>query len=78
MSGKLAAELRAIRARSGKSAEELSRALGINRHAVGRVERGARDIKVTEFVQWCLVCGVRPGDILDELYREYTCERHID
>lgn len=61
------AQLRKVRAQKGFSQDDLSRATDVHSTAIGRVERGAREPRLTTILKLARGLGVRPGELLDEL-----------
>lgn len=46
---------------------EVAEAFGEDQSFISRVERKQRRIDVWEFVRWCRVLNLHPGQVLDDL-----------
>lgn len=56
-----------IRARKGVSQDDLSRATDVHSTAIGRMERGAREPRLTTILRIARGLDVKPGALLDDL-----------
>jgi transcriptional regulator with XRE-family HTH domain len=56
-----------IRAEKGVSQDELSHATNVHPTAIGRMERGAREPRLTTILRMARGLDVKPGELLDEL-----------
>jgi transcriptional regulator with XRE-family HTH domain len=59
--------VRELRRERGISQDALADATSIHPTAIGRIERGAREPRLTTILRLARGLGVRPGEILDEL-----------
>jgi transcriptional regulator with XRE-family HTH domain len=59
--------LRALRARVGVSQDDLARATNVHPTAIGRIERGAREPRLTTILRLADGLGVTPGELVDPL-----------
>lgn len=59
--------LRAVRERQGMSQDALSHATGVHSTAIGRIERGGREPRLTTILTLARGLGVTPGALLDDL-----------
>lgn len=62
--------LRELRTERGISQDELAREADVHSTAVGRLERGAREPRLTTILRVARGLNVRPGELLDELERQ--------
>ena len=58
--------LRELRAEHGISQDQLACKTGVHSTAIGRLERGAREPRLTTIQRLARGIGVRPGALLDE------------
>lgn len=63
---RLAAEIRAARARSKITQEELGKRAGLSAATIFRLENGQRDIKVGQLIAVAQVLGVPVGDLIPD------------
>lgn len=61
--------LRDLRERAGLTQRQLAKRAGQSQWWVARSETGSRRLDVAEFVEFCLGCGVRPAEAIEELAR---------
>lgn len=61
--------LREMREKSGLTQRELAKRLKFSQPLVHKTEIGERRGDVTEFLDWCLACGVDPEAAFRELLR---------
>jgi len=59
--------LRALRAAQGVSQDDLARATDVHPTAVGRLERGSREPRLTTILRLARGLEVRPGELVDGL-----------
>jgi transcriptional regulator with XRE-family HTH domain len=59
--------LRELRAQHGVSQDEVARQADVHPTAIGRLERGSREPRLTTILRIARGLGVRPGELLDEL-----------
>lgn len=59
--------LRGIRRSKGLTQEQVGEAIGMTGTAVGGYEKGRSRIPLAQFVHWCNVMGVGPGEVLDQM-----------
>jgi transcriptional regulator with XRE-family HTH domain len=59
--------LRELRAEHGISQDQLARKTGVHATAIGRLERGAREPRLTTILRLASGLDVRPGRLVDEL-----------
>lgn len=59
-----------VRAQKGFSQDDLSRATDVHSTAIGRMERGSREPRLTTILKLARGLEVKPGDLLDELDAE--------
>jgi transcriptional regulator with XRE-family HTH domain len=59
--------LRALRARQGVSQDDLARETDVHPTAIGRLERGSREPRLTTILRLARGLEVRPGELVDEL-----------
>lgn len=64
---KLRAVLKALRVEAGMTQLQLALALDVGQSYISKLERGESFVDVLLFMQWCAVCGVRPGEAMDRL-----------
>lgn len=57
----------ALRKTAGLSQVQLAQRLGVGQSYVSKIERGEAYVDVLVFVDWCQVCGVKAGRMLDQL-----------
>ncbi|MFC9966286.1 helix-turn-helix domain-containing protein [Nocardia ignorata] len=65
--GWVSANLRAARARSGITQEELARRSGVSANAITRYERGVRDPRVGQLVRLARALHVLPSSLIDNV-----------
>jgi transcriptional regulator with XRE-family HTH domain len=63
------ARMRKLRDEQGISQDELSRVTDVHPTAIGRMERGAREPRLTTILRIARGLEVSPGDLLDDLDR---------
>jgi len=56
-----------VRARKGISQDDLSRSTDVHSTAIGRMERGAREPRLTTILKLARGLEVKPGELLDDL-----------
>lgn len=61
-----AQRLRELRAEHGVSQDQLARKTGVHSTAIGRLERGGREPRLTTIRRLARGLGVQPGALLDE------------
>ncbi|MGD9735920.1 MAG: helix-turn-helix domain-containing protein [Solirubrobacterales bacterium] len=66
------ARLRELRAQHDVSQDELGREADIHPTAIGRMERGAREPRLTTILRLAHGLGVEPGDLVNGLSRDGT------
>jgi transcriptional regulator with XRE-family HTH domain len=59
--------LRDLRSQHGLSQDDLARETDVHPTAIGRLERGAREPRLTTILRISRGLGVRPGELLDGL-----------
>ena len=59
--------MRELRAQRGISQDELSRITDVHPTAIGRMERGAREPRLTTILRVARGLNISPGDLLDDL-----------
>ncbi|HEX4807188.1 MAG TPA: helix-turn-helix transcriptional regulator [Conexibacter sp.] len=59
--------VRELRASKGVSQDDLARATDVHPTAIGRLERGSREPRLTTILRLARGLDVRPGELLDEL-----------
>ncbi len=59
--------LRDLRAQQGVSQDELARETDVHPTAIGRLERGSREPRLTTILRLARGLDVRPGELVDEL-----------
>jgi transcriptional regulator with XRE-family HTH domain len=59
--------LRALRARQGVSQDDLARDTDVHPTAIGRLERGAREPRLTTILRLARGLEVPPGELIDDL-----------
>ena len=59
--------LRKLRQQAGLTQDGMAEKLGIGQSYVSKLERGENFVDVLLYVRWCEVCGVKPGEELDNL-----------
>ena len=59
--------LRRLRAEAGLTQREMAKKLKTNHVWVHKSEIAERRVDVTEFIDWCLACGVEPEEAFSEL-----------
>jgi len=59
--------LRALRARQGVSQDDLARETDVHPTAIGRLERGSREPRLTTILRLARGLEVRPGELVDDL-----------
>jgi DNA-binding XRE family transcriptional regulator len=62
--------LRALRAKHGVSQDELARLTDVHSTAIGRLERGKREPRLTTILKLARGLGVKPGELLDDLAKK--------
>lgn len=67
----IAAELRAARARTGRTQEEVADLTGYHRSTVNRLLGGTRKVDVLQLIDLAKALDTTPGEILDATQREY-------
>ncbi|EIC70412.1 MULTISPECIES: helix-turn-helix domain-containing protein [Mycobacteroides] len=67
----IAAELRAARARTGRTQEEVADLTGYHRSTVNRLLGGTRKVDVLQLIDLAKALDTTPGEILDAAQREY-------
>jgi len=65
----LPAMLRRLREEADMTQRDLAAKLRVNHVWVHKSEIGERRVDVTEFLDWCVACGVDPGEAFAELRR---------
>ena len=65
----LPAMLRRLREEADMTQRDLAAKLRVNHVWVHKSEIGERRVDVTEFLDWCVACGVDPGEAFGELRR---------
>ena len=66
----LPAMLRRMREEAGFSQRDLAKKLRVTHVWVHKSEIAERRVDVTEFLDWCLACGVNPEKAFAELRRQ--------
>jgi transcriptional regulator with XRE-family HTH domain len=66
----LPALLRSIRQEASFTQRQLAAKLRVNHVFVHKSEIGERRVDVTEFMDWCLACGVDPVEAVRRLRRQ--------
>lgn len=66
----LPAMLRRMRAEAGLTQREMATKMQVTHVWVHKSEIGERRVDVTEFLDWCLACGVNPEKAFAELRRQ--------
>lgn len=61
--------IRELRAEHGVSQDDLARETDVHPTAIGRMERGAREPRLTTILRIARGLDVKPGELLDELER---------
>jgi len=61
--------LRVMREKAGLTQRQLASKIGQTQWWVARSETGSRRLDVAEFLEFCIGCGVDPGDALADLRR---------
>ncbi len=64
--------LRELRNRQELSQDALAQAADIHSTAIGRMERGAREPRLSTILRLADALDVRPGELLDDLGRTHT------
>lgn len=59
--------LRKLRLDAGLTQSQIAEALGLGQSYVSKLERGDNFVDVLLYVRWCQICGVKPGETLDNL-----------
>jgi transcriptional regulator with XRE-family HTH domain len=59
--------VRELRAQRGVSQDDLARATDVHPTAIGRLERGSREPRLTTILRIAHGLDVRPGELLDDL-----------
>jgi transcriptional regulator with XRE-family HTH domain len=59
--------LRELRAQKGVSQDDLAHETDVHPTAIGRLERGAREPRLTTILRLARGLGVRPGELVDDL-----------
>jgi transcriptional regulator with XRE-family HTH domain len=59
--------LRELRARQGVSQDDLARETDVHPTAIGRLERGSREPRLTTILRLARGLDVKPGELVDEL-----------
>jgi transcriptional regulator with XRE-family HTH domain len=62
--------LRSLREDAGLTQRALAKKLFVTHMFVHKSEIGERRVDVTEFMDWCVACGVDPADAFAELRRQ--------
>jgi transcriptional regulator with XRE-family HTH domain len=65
----LPGSLRRMRQSAGLTQRELAKKLGVNHVFVHKSEIAERRVDITEFMDWCIACGVDPVDAMRSLRR---------
>ncbi|MEN9842497.1 MAG: hypothetical protein RLZZ612_326 [Pseudomonadota bacterium] len=55
------------RKKAGLTQADIAVRLTMGQSYVSKIERGDCYIDVLTYVDWCVACGLRPGEILDQL-----------
>ena len=63
----LGKRIKELRAEKGVSQDDLSRATDVHPTAIGRLERGAREPRLTTILRIADGLDVSPGELLDQL-----------
>lgn len=61
--------LRELRQEAGLTQRQLAQRTKQTQWWVARIETGSRRVDVSEFIEWCIGCGVEPAQSLTELAR---------
>ena len=59
--------VREVRARKSLSQDDLSRATDVHSTAIGRMERGSREPRLTTILKLARGLEVKPGELIDDL-----------
>lgn len=59
--------MRELRAERGVSQDDLAGATDVHSTAIGRLERGTREPRLTTILRVARGLGVKPGELLDDL-----------
>jgi transcriptional regulator with XRE-family HTH domain len=59
--------VREVRGQRGLSQEDLARKTDVHSTAIGRMERGAREPRLTTILRLARGLDVKPGELLDEI-----------
>lgn len=59
--------LRELRAKQGVSQDDLARETDVHPTAIGRLERGSREPRLTTILRLARGLDVRPGELIDDL-----------
>ena len=66
---RLPSMLRGMRQQAGLTQRELAGKLRIGQSLIHKTEVGERRADVTEFLDWCMACGVDPIEAFKQLVR---------
>jgi transcriptional regulator with XRE-family HTH domain len=61
--------MKELRARQGISQDDLAHATDVHPTAIGRLERGAREPRLTTILRIARGLRVQPGELLDDIQR---------
>jgi transcriptional regulator with XRE-family HTH domain len=59
--------MRELRAQRGVSQDDVAREADVHPTAIGRLERGSREPRLTTILRVARGLGVQPGELLDQL-----------
>lgn len=59
--------LRTARTGAGLTQTQMAQTLGIGQSYVSKLERGDNFVDVLLFARWMRICGLKPGEALDQL-----------
>ena len=64
-------KLAELRGNAGLTQRDVAKRLhGFTQAMVGKLETGDRRMDIVEFVDWCEVVGVKPSEVLKELFEK--------
>ena len=57
----------AARRAAGLTQIQMAELLAVGQSYVSKIERGESYVDILTYVDWCLACGMKPGEALDRL-----------
>ena len=59
--------LMAARNTAGLTQMQMAEKLGVGQSYISKIERGESYVDIMTFADWCLACGQRPNEVLEQL-----------